>query len=69
MQTKNRGNREELQVLSDQPLEGGGTLEVVASPAIGCDSFKQKQVTVRSAEEHPLLRELRRHRGSYNLYG
>jgi hypothetical protein len=51
MQT-NRGDREGLQVLSDQPLTGGGTLYVVASPELGCDSFKQKQVTVRDTEEH-----------------
>jgi hypothetical protein len=68
MQT-NRGGRTGLQDLSDQPLAGGRTLKVVASPEVGCDSFKQKQVTVRSAGEHPLLRELRRHWGSYNLYG
>jgi hypothetical protein len=54
---------------SDQPLAGGGTLKVVANPEVGCDSIKQKQVAVRSAGEHPLLRELWRHRGSYNLNG
>jgi hypothetical protein len=61
----NRGGRKGLRDLSDQPLAGGGTLEVVASPEVGCDSFKQKQVAVRRAGGHPLLRELVRHRGSY----
>jgi hypothetical protein len=49
--------------LQDQPLAGGGTRKVKANPVLGCDSFKQKQVTVKSAEEHKLLRELRRHQG------
>jgi hypothetical protein len=54
-------------VQSDQPLAGGGTLEVVASPEIGCDSFKQKEVTVTSGVENPSMRELGRHHGVAGL--
>jgi hypothetical protein len=49
--------------LQNQRLVGGQTRKVVANPAIGCDSFKQKQVAVRIVEEHKLQRELGRHWG------
>jgi hypothetical protein len=60
--------REEVTArLQDQPLVGGGTLEVVANSVVGCDSFKQKQVIVRCAGEHITQRELCRHWGLLQL--